>query len=128
MKKKVPGKIALLIGLLVIGGFFFINTSAVDKPASITKFDKSLPGHIDYNLHVKPILSDKCFLCHGPDKNQGQKAGLNLSTREGALAVLTSGKHAIVPGKLAKSELLSKGRNTNLTGHLLHPKKLLFRK
>lgn len=72
----------MLIALLVIGAFFFISTGTVDKPASIAKLDKSLPDHIDYNLHVKPILSDKCFLCHGPDKNEGQKAGLNLSTRE----------------------------------------------
>lgn len=111
----------VLIALLAIGAFFFISTGAVNKPASIAKFDKSLPAHIDYNLHVKPILSDKCFLCHGPDKNEGQKAGLNLSTREGALAALTSGKHAIVPGKLAKSELYF--RITTPDEEMMMPKK-----
>ncbi|HRO44723.1 DUF1553 domain-containing protein [Agriterribacter sp.] len=121
MKRKIPGKMVVLIALLAIGAFFFINTGAVDKPASIAQFDKSLPDHIDYNLHVKPILSDKCFLCHGPDKNEGQKAGLNLSTREGALAVLTSGKHAIVPGKLAKSELYF--RITTPDEEMMMPKK-----
>ena len=121
MKKKVPGKITLIIGVLLIGGFFFINTSAVDKPASIAKLDKSLPDHIDFNLHVKPILSDKCFLCHGPDKNQGQKAGLNLSTREGALAALKDGKRAIVPGKLGRSELYH--RITTSDEEMMMPKK-----
>lgn len=28
-----------------------------------------LPDVVDFNYHVKPILSDKCFACHGPDKN-----------------------------------------------------------
>ncbi|WP_420149982.1 DUF1553 domain-containing protein, partial [Spirosoma sp.] len=65
-----------------------------------------LPETVDYNRHVKPILSDKCFFCHGPDKNS-QKAGLELATREGALAALkkAKGKHAIVPGDLANSEV-----------------------
>lgn len=121
MKKTVPVKIALLIGMVLVGGFFVINTGAVDKPASIAKFDKSLPGYIDYNLHVKPILSDKCFLCHGPDKNQGQKAGLNLSTREGALAVLKDGKRAIVPGKPGRSELYH--RITTSDEEMMMPKK-----
>ncbi|GAB3954509.1 DUF1553 domain-containing protein [Spirosoma harenae] len=68
--------------------------------------EDKLPETIDYNLHVKPILSDKCFFCHGPDKNS-QKAGLELATREGALAALkkAKGKHAIVPGDLADSEV-----------------------
>lgn len=78
----------------------------VDKPASIARLDSQLPETIDYNLHVKPILSDKCFFCHGPDKNS-QKAGLELATREGALALLKKSKdgHAIVPGDLANSEV-----------------------
>ena len=36
-----------------------------------------LPDEIDYNFHVKPILSDKCFACHGPDSNK-RKANLRL--------------------------------------------------
>lgn len=36
-----------------------------------------LPEKIDYNFHVKPILSDKCFACHGPDSNK-RKANLRL--------------------------------------------------
>ena len=78
----------------------------VDKPAAITQLSDQLPETVDYNLHVKPILSDKCFFCHGPDKNS-QKAGLELATREGALAALKKAKdkHAIVPGDLANSEI-----------------------
>lgn len=44
-------------------------------------------GRIDLNAHVRPILSDRCFACHGPDAAK-RKAKLRLDTRAGALAVL----------------------------------------
>lgn len=79
--------------------------SSVEKPADLVAAEASLPKKVDYNLHVKPILSDRCFACHGPDKNK-QQAGLRLDTPEGAYEALTkSGHTAIVPGNLAKSEL-----------------------
>ncbi|MBK6995237.1 MAG: DUF1553 domain-containing protein [Lewinellaceae bacterium] len=66
-----------------------------------------LPDQISYNFHVRPILSDKCFVCHGPDKNQ-LKAGLRLDQAETAYAPLkeTKGRFAIVPGKPEESELM----------------------
>ena len=83
-----------------------LQSCGVDKPAEIVQLADKLPETVDYNLHVKPILSDKCFFCHGPDKNS-QKAGLELATPEGAMAALkkAKGKHAIVPGDLANSEV-----------------------
>ena len=39
---------------------------------------------VDFNRDVKPILADKCFSCHGPDRKQ-RKAGLRLDNREAAL-------------------------------------------
>ena len=80
--------------------------SSIEKPADIVAAEAVLPQEIDYNLHVKPILSDRCFVCHGPDKTK-QKAGLRLDTPEGAYEALAkSGHTAIVPGNLAKSELV----------------------
>ena len=74
-------------------------------PADLVAVANRLPEKVDYNLHVKPILSDRCFACHGPDKAK-QKAGLRLDTPEGAYDALTeSGKHPIVPGNLADSEV-----------------------
>ncbi|MFN4146839.1 MAG: DUF1553 domain-containing protein [Runella sp.] len=65
-----------------------------------------LPEKLDYNLDVKPILSDKCFACHGPDKAK-QKAGLRLDMAESAFAPLPENpqKVAIAPGDLAHSEV-----------------------
>lgn len=113
MRKLIFNKVILVIILLVTGLFILINAGSVKKPGSITKYEKSLPTVIDYNLHVKPILSDKCFLCHGPDKGNGQKAGLDLSNSEGAMALLKDGNHAIVAGSLGKSELYNRITTTD---------------
>ncbi|RRB04104.1 DUF1553 domain-containing protein [Larkinella rosea] len=96
------------MGVLMIGlASLLIQSCGVDKPAEIEQLADQLPDEVDYNLHVKPILSDKCFFCHGPDK-ASQKGGLELATREGAMAALKKAKnkkHAIVPGDLAESEV-----------------------
>lgn len=65
-----------------------------------------LPKKIDFNIHVKPILSDKCYICHGPDEAKIE-AGLQLHTQELAFAELreSPGKFAIAPGNLNKSEV-----------------------
>jgi hypothetical protein len=54
-------------------------------------------AEVDFNRDVRPILSDKCFRCHGPD-DQTREAGLRLDNRDSALKVLDSGETAIVPG------------------------------
>jgi len=60
---------------------------------------------VDFNRDVRPILSDNCFACHGPD-TQKMKGGLRLDLRAAALAPAKSGKAAITPGKAPESELV----------------------
>ena len=66
----------------------------------------SLPQTVSYNFHIRPILSDKCFKCHGPDANK-RKASLRLDIADSAYAPLkeTKGAFAIIPGKPDESEL-----------------------
>ena len=80
-----------------------------EKPEAIEQVYNDLPEAIDFNYHVKPILSDKCFACHGPDA-ANQEADLRLDLEEFAFASLksSSGHFAIVPGKPGKSELISR--------------------
>ncbi len=68
------------------------------------------PATIDFNRDIRPILSDKCFRCHGPDEHdrKGGQHGLRLDTRVGAIEDLGGGGFAIVPGKPEKSELLDR--------------------
>ena len=90
--------IALIIALL--SGYFFVGRKPVGLGTSMP-----IPAVVDYNFHIRPILSDKCFACHGPDKN-AREADLRLDTKEGAYKALveTAGMHAIVPGHPDRSE------------------------
>ena len=65
----------------------------------------NLPETIDYNFHIKPILSDRCYTCHGPDP-QTRKAGLRLDNENDAFKRLRSGNHALVKGSIGKSEVI----------------------
>ncbi len=60
-----------------------------------------------YNRDIRPILSDNCFSCHGPDVNH-RKGGLRLDVREEAVKPMKSGDIAIVPGKTSESELVAR--------------------
>ncbi len=69
---------------------------------SLTLMTASLSA-IDFDRDVRPILSDNCFQCHGPDEST-READLRLDTREGLFGDL-DGYKVVAPGDLEKSEL-----------------------
>ena len=66
----------------------------------------------DFNREVRPILSNRCFKCHGPDEGH-REAGLRLDRRDDAVAPLDSGTRAIVPGHADDSELVARITSTD---------------
>lgn len=62
---------------------------------------------LDFQRDVRPILSNHCYQCHGPDEH-GRKSGLRLDIREEALKPAKSGDLAVVPGKIAESHLVTR--------------------
>lgn len=84
-----PG-VVVAFGLLIVG-----NLARGDEPRTT----------IDYNRQIRPILSNYCFKCHGPDEEERQ-AELRLDVRDAALQPADSGKPAIIPGKPEESSLV----------------------
>ncbi len=91
MKWKLP-VLFLACGLLV---YSFCSESAVSRAQR----------RIDFNRDIRPILSDKCFACHGPDA-PNQKIRLRLDSEAAATADLGRGRRAIVPGDIERSEVV----------------------
>ena len=97
--------VGLFIILVCVAGFLFalksgsLNTEK-DEYASL-----ELPEIIDYNFHIKPILSDNCYTCHGPDANK-RKARLRLDIEKMAFSELpeSPGEFAFVSHNSRKSK------------------------
>lgn len=71
-------------------------------PSVLSAAEPPVPAQIEFNRDVRPILSDNCFYCHGPDKNH-READLRLDLRDEAITA-----KAIVPGKTSESELIAR--------------------
>jgi hypothetical protein len=86
--------------------YAFVSANYESLAASSSKPINAAEEEINFNQHIRPILSGKCFACHGPDE-KGRKATLRLDMRESAIAD-HDGIRAIVPGKPAQSELINR--------------------
>ncbi|MRI00160.1 DUF1553 domain-containing protein [Kriegella sp. EG-1] len=100
-------KINQYLSVLLV--FLFAACGGPELTEKVAEAYEQLPEEIDFNLHVKPILSDKCYLCHGPDEAK-KSAGLQLHLPELAYKESKNnpGKHAIVPGNASKSDLVKR--------------------
>ncbi|MBI5706889.1 MAG: DUF1553 domain-containing protein [Armatimonadetes bacterium] len=85
----------------VLGGWSLLLQPAIGGQGSSSK------QRISFSKDILPILSDKCFLCHGPDPSSRQ-AGLRLDIAEGAFAERGTGRWAVVPRQPGKSLLIQK--------------------
>lgn len=69
---------------------------------------KNIPETVDFNFHVKPIISDKCFACHGPDEKE-RAANLRLDTEDGLYQLAEELSSYVVDKKSPKkSEMLNR--------------------
>lgn len=97
--------------LLLVSGVFFILLiiQCKGRVEFRDEIQAQLPEKIDFNYHIKPILSDRCFACHGPDQNK-REAGLRLDIADSAFAALGEYRdhYAIVPGNASKSSLVER--------------------
>ncbi|EAQ99997.1 PSD1 and planctomycete cytochrome C domain-containing protein [Maribacter sp. HTCC2170] len=99
---------------VVLGFVFALLVSSCENNPKTTQgtsavAQKKIPEKVDFTFHVKPIISDRCFKCHGPDKN-AIEGGLSLNTAEDAFIALGKEQDhfAIVPGDVEKSELVNR--------------------
>ena len=103
-----PSLILKSVGTCLLTGLLLILMGCSGSLTQEVKKEYAhLPEYVDYNFHIKPILSDGCYTCHGPDP-ETRKAGLRLDKEEDAFKKLESGNYAIVKGKVNKSEVIQR--------------------
>lgn len=103
MRSRLEIGLVLKLSLLLLAAVFF--TSEVFNRAASASQGGAPVRQIDFNRDIRPILSDKCFACHGPDAT-AKKIKLRLDSEAAATADLGRGRRAVVPGDVEKSQLV----------------------
>src|SRR6266446_4938707 len=99
MKRRTPA-LARLTALTLL------TACSIGTAFAASAKKESATEPVDFSAQIRPIISSKCFSCHGPDESS-RKAKLRLDLRDEALKE-RKGVRAIVPGDLAASELVSR--------------------
>lgn len=107
----------IFVAVLLFLSLAILKSCQQKEPSSIALEDQItspsstnfVPDQVDFNLHVRPLLSDRCFTCHGPDANK-RESGYRLDTEEGAYAALKDRPDVfgIVPGNVEASEVVKR--------------------
>lgn len=113
----MKSKLLVVMGLLLVT---VVSWLACTQAGGSTA--NAMPDKVSYNFHIRPILSDKCFKCHGPDINK-REAGLRLDIPDSAFAPLkeTKGAFALVPFKPELSELYKRISSTDTSYQMPTP-------
>ncbi|MFM7166582.1 MAG: PSD1 and planctomycete cytochrome C domain-containing protein [Planctomycetaceae bacterium] len=99
--------------------FSAVLWTCLSLSAAVPVTAAELPEVVEFNRDIRPILSDNCFFCHGPDKNKRQ-ADLRLDTEAGLLGAAGSAG-AVVPGKPDESPLLQRILTADPETHMPPP-------
>ena len=91
-----------LAGLVSLNGINAVAAESLQRGAA----------KVDFNREIRPILTENCYKCHGPDDG-ARKAKLRFDLRDAALKPAKSGKTAIVPGAPEKSEMIARVTTTD---------------
>ncbi|MEM9327958.1 MAG: DUF1553 domain-containing protein [Bacteroidota bacterium] len=94
-----------LVHTLVTLSILWISGCGIRMSDEVAIAYDDLPPALDYNIDIKPILSDRCYHCHGPDGNT-RKANVRLDTRDGLFAKNELGNVPFKSGSLEKSEVI----------------------
>lgn len=111
----------ILAPTLALAVFLFLIAIRWGRPSTGFLASDGLPDSVSYNFDIRPILSDKCFSCHGPDANK-RKADLRMDDPASAFAALKEhpGAHALVAGKPERSEAFLRISSTD-TARVMPP-------
>jgi len=121
---KINKSCLLLLSLVAMNILFSCDDQTRNDLSSTQEIghdNKEIPEIIDFNFHIRPILADRCFKCHGPDKSKIE-AGLSFVSFESATAALGEEKDhfAIVPFKPQESEMETRISSTD-PGQMMPP-------